>query len=156
MNGDRTQPASQALKDGPTYITDDKAKAETFAKQYAKISSTDNYSSNFKNNKKAAEQQLQYLTANDAPDTELNLSLNVDFSIWELQTAIKRAKKGIALGAYKIATDFLVHLPESTLNILLKLCNKIWNDGHIPQQWKNAIVIPILKKRKRRRKSGIV
>lgn len=37
------------------------------------------------------------------------------------------------------------HLSDKTLNVILKLYNKIWKEGVIPKTWKQAVVILIVK-----------
>ena len=37
------------------------------------------------------------------------------------------------------------HLPENAILFLHELFKKCWNDGSIPQLWKDSIVVPILK-----------
>ena len=39
--------------------------------------------------------------------------------------------------------QFLTHLPQDCLKILLQLFNIIWLSGKIPSSWKEAIVVPI-------------
>ncbi|GFN79729.1 RNA-directed DNA polymerase from mobile element jockey [Plakobranchus ocellatus] len=44
--------------------------------------------------------------------------------------------------------QFLRHLPESCLHILLKLFNNIWTTRDVPPSWREASVVPIPKPRK--------
>ena len=51
----------------------------------------------------------------------------------------------IAVGPEKIHNQFLKHLPESSLLILLNIFNKIWTIGCFPSGWRKAIIILISK-----------
>ena len=42
-------------------------------------------------------------------------------------------------------TRFLKHIPDSSLSVLLKTFNDIWETGNIPKSWKEATIIPIPK-----------
>ena len=71
-----------------------------------------------------------------------------EFSIQELNNAIKKAKSGKAPGPDKIANEMIAHLgPLAKLNLLL-IINKTWKTGNLPKSWKTAQVTPILKKGK--------
>ncbi|CAC5418065.1 unnamed protein product [Mytilus coruscus] len=48
----------------------------------------------------------------------------------------------------------LQHLGNSALNTLLDIFNLSWRQGQVPQCWKEAIMIPILKKGKRKSKAS--
>ena len=48
-------------------------------------------------------------------------------------------------GPDDIHYQFLKHLPESSLSILLKTFNDIWETGNVPKSLKKATIIPIPK-----------
>ncbi|XP_064482935.1 uncharacterized protein LOC135395773 [Ornithodoros turicata] len=48
-------------------------------------------------------------------------------------------------GADQVTYKALRNLPRSGLEALLKLFNESWRSGCVPQQWKTAMVVPILK-----------
>ncbi len=37
------------------------------------------------------------------------------------------------------------HLSELSKDVLLKMYNKIWEEGKIPQSWKESVIVPIRK-----------
>src|SRR3989442_15759036 len=66
------------------------------------------------------------------------------FSKTELQEAIKNSHD-TSPGPDNIHYQFLKHLPEVSLQLLLHLLNNIWTSGDFPVQWQPGIVIPIPK-----------
>ena len=50
-----------------------------------------------------------------------------------------------AVGSDDIHYQFLKHLPLRPLDSLLRIFNHVWHTGILPDSWKEAIVIPILK-----------
>ncbi|GFN81534.1 RNA-directed DNA polymerase from mobile element jockey [Plakobranchus ocellatus] len=63
-------------------------------------------------------------------------------------TALKNSVNKLnesAAGPDDVYYQFLRHLPESCLHILLKLFNNIWTTGDIPPTWREASVVPIPK-----------
>ena len=57
----------------------------------------------------------------------------------------KAFKKCHDTGCDDIHYQFLKHLPFRSLDSLLRIFNQIWHTGILPDSWKEAIVIPILK-----------
>ena len=73
-----------------------------------------------------------------------------DITLSELRKSINKLKKKKSLGPDNIANEMLSHLDNSSLKILLNIFNLIWSQGRVPQIWKEAIMMPILKKGKNR------
>ena len=48
-------------------------------------------------------------------------------------------------GLDDIHYQFLKHLPDSSLSVLLKTFNDIWETGNVPKSWKEATIIPVPK-----------
>ena len=67
------------------------------------------------------------------------------FTEQELTTALKNLNTGKAPGEDGITNDLIIQLNNKSRSILLLFINKCWKEGRIPQQWKRAIIIPILK-----------
>lgn len=145
MNGTRSSTTSKPLNEGGTSVSSDGHKADLFAKQFAKVSSSENHSADFKKHKADLEENRADMFTNKAHETAASQELNIIFTRDELNLAITRLTKGKSPGQDRILPDFLIHLPDSAKQVLLNFYNKIWNDGHIPKKWKNAIVVPILK-----------
>ena len=68
-----------------------------------------------------------------------------DFTLAELDRAIAMAKTGGAPGPDGVCPRFLKHLGQHMRGRLLALCNTCWQLGEVPQGWRNALVIPLLK-----------
>ena len=62
----------------------------------------------------------------------------------ELCRSLNRSRD-TAVGPDKIHYQFLKHLSESSLRVLLHAFNKIWQNGQIPSSWQEATIIPIPK-----------
>ena len=69
---------------------------------------------------------------------------NQPFSLSELKDAHSKAHDS-SPGPDDIHYQFLKHLPDTSLSILLKTFNDIWETGNVPKSWKEATIIPIPK-----------
>ena len=70
--------------------------------------------------------------------------INPSFLLNELKDAPNKSNE-TAAGPDGVYYQFLTHLPQDCLKILLQLFNIIWLSGKIPSSWKEAIVVPIPK-----------
>ena len=77
-------------------------------------------------------------------DDEMQKNLTID----ELKKAIKKLKKKKAPGPDNITNEMIQHLRNTALQKPLDIYNLSWNKGELPQIWKEAKMIPILKKGK--------
>ena len=79
-----------------------------------------------------------------------NEHYNKDFTMKELMKAFKKFH-GTAVGCDDIHYQFLKHLPFRSLDslLLLRIFNKVWHTGILPDSQKEAIVLPIPKPGKR-------
>ena len=66
----------------------------------------------------------------------------------ELMVALKTLKQRKTPGPDKIHNEMLQHLGPIGKRTLLHLLNYSWTSGQLPRAWKNAHIIPILKKDK--------
>ena len=73
-------------------------------------------------------------------------------SMGELQKAIRKLKKKKAPGPDGITNEMLMHLPSASLQKLLDIFNLTCEKGDVPQQWKEAIMMPLLKEGKNKSK----
>ena len=64
----------------------------------------------------------------------------------ELDKILRKIKAGKAAGSDNIRAEMLKELPTSAKEYLLEICNKAWNSQSIPDDWSNAIILPIHKK----------
>ena len=69
---------------------------------------------------------------------------NKDFNLDELVEAIQLSHNS-ATGPDEIHYQMLKHLPDTSLETLLKIFNYIWTTGKFPDGWQYATIIPIPK-----------
>ena len=118
-----------------TYKTDI---AETLATSFAAKSSPDHYQEKFRKIRdKEKENTLDFESDNDE-------KYNVNFSKRELIKSIAQTTDS-ATGPDEILYQFLKHLPDVSLDLLLLLLNDLWQSQDFPDGWREATVIPIPK-----------
>ena len=69
---------------------------------------------------------------------------NQPFSLSELKDALSKARDS-SPGPDDIHCQFLKPLPDTSLSVLLKTFNDIWETGNVQKSWKEARIIPIPK-----------
>ena len=69
---------------------------------------------------------------------------NISFTMTELRESLRKCSN-TAAGEDEIHYSMIKNLPESSLNFLLKLYNRVWHEAAFPIIWKVAIVLPFLK-----------
>ena len=121
-----------------TKITETVDIANRLAQEISKNSSSNNYRAKFKKYKdKTEKEHLDF-------DTDNSENYNVAFTIRELCDALKKSHD-TATGPDEIHYQLLKHLPRDSLMVLPDIFNDIWASGEIPECWKEATVISILK-----------
>ena len=128
------------IENGKT-ITNTKDIANTFAKNFCKISSDENLNPVFCNYKTKEERSVMDFSSNN------NETYNLPFTNDELDEAIRKSKI-TSQGPDRIHYAFLKHLPTTSLNYLLKIFNYLWFNNYFPDTWRHANVIPIPKPNK--------
>ena len=133
--------------------TSHKEIANTLSKQYFNISSNNN-------NSPALEDKLREMAAADPGHKKLKgkkktysekvkakeetSPYNAPIQLAELE-AVLRSKGHSAPGLDILQYEVYNHLPPSAKTEILVLFNTIWENGSIPQDFKHAVIIPILK-----------
>ena len=115
------------------------AKANAFIDQYARISGR-------KSNRRT---RREVVTAakhlrRQGPRTREE----VDFTEVEIRESIRRLKNGKAAGPDGIRPEFIKNLPDNAISTLCEIINDSWNKEWVPQEWRTATIVPILKKGK--------
>ncbi|CAI6345322.1 unnamed protein product [Macrosiphum euphorbiae] len=114
--------------------------AHAFAETFQSNNSNANYEENFLNFKNETENNI---TINPYPQPD-NAEYNHPFNIKELHLALHNCNSK-SPGPDDIPFTFLKNLSDNAINTLLAIFNLIWNNGIFPNQWRQALVIPILK-----------
>jgi len=82
-----------------------------------------------------------------ALSTDLQSPLNTPFTLYELETCLTSLKNS-SPGLDRVHNKHLSLLPPEYKTWLLKLFNKSFSSGTVPQEWKTALIIPIPKPNK--------
>lgn len=88
----------------------------------------------------------------DQVDSEIfvgtSLGKEDDFPILreEVEAAIRSLKNGKASGIDKVPTELIKEGGSITIDMLMKICNKIWQAGQWPSTWTQSLIITLPKK----------
>ena len=145
FNGKPFKPV-EVIKQYNVRYHENKDKANVLANHYQKTSSNDLLQPEFKDKKREVEPAIDE-TVNESISTGNDEPYNALFTINELNTALNK-KKSTAPGADTIHYDMLKNLTDTGKSQLLKLINKSWTEGKLPDQWKLGTIIPLLKPNK--------
>ena len=122
-------------------ITDDQKKAEAQNKYFASINKASQLSDQDK-------EKLQNLKAQEKAPSVSRQIFEEDFTMTELNKAMKKLKNCRSPGPDRVHNEMLTHLGPIGKQTILRLVNLTLKTGEIPRIWKNAIITPILKKGK--------
>ena len=142
LNGDNRSDCKTVLQVDDQTVTG-KWAANTFADIYKKGSIIHRSRSQIKKIRKQTRKILR-----DKRNIEDDTSMSEEFSIGELQHALRQIRCKKAPGPDGIHNEMLKHLGPQAKKFLLDVFNQSWNQGKVPKQWKHAEIIPILKKGK--------
>lgn len=129
------------LKEGNNAVLDNKIKADLLAKQFAYVSSNANYTDTFLRHKEIFENENKHLFQKQENTDEV---YNDNFSLSDLFQALESCKN-TSPGGDQLCYVMFTHMSEGCLHKILDLFNKVWDNGIVPDKWKEAIIIPILK-----------
>lgn len=116
--------------------------AEELGKHFSFTSSTTAYSPEFRHHMIETQNNDTILYDEIVPS-----ELNIDFTMQELQIALKSCK-GSSTGPDNIHYGMLQNLPIDAYYYLLRTFNNIWNQRVFPALWKESITIAIKKPNK--------
>ena len=115
--------------------------ANILGRTFKSNSSSVNYNPQFKRHKQETEmEELNF-------ETDTNENYNLPFTISELENSLKNAHDSAA-GADEVHYQLLKHLPRISLQTLLNIFNRIWEEGTFPESWTKATIIPTPKPNK--------
>ena len=122
-------------------IIEDQKKAEKMNQHFASISKASALTDKDK-------EKMQDLKAKErAPSASLQV-FEDDFTLAELNKAMKKLKRRKAPGEDKLHNEMLINLDQTGRQAILCLFNMTLKTGNIPKAWRNAVISPILKKGK--------
>ena len=120
-------------------VASNKKKADLFIHHYAAVSRL-----KFSNEERGENRRLKkVLGASSAEDESC-----AEFKLSELKTAIDKMKRKGAAGPDEIPPSFIKALGPKALEVLLSIFNKSFAAGALPQIWRTATIIPLLKQGK--------
>ena len=120
-----------------------KQTADHFARAYEKES---NIHVSPSKRREARREQRERANQRTAPDP-----MKLPITLQELQTALRKLKKKKSPGPDGITNEMLTHLGNTATHKLLEIFNLSWEEGKVPQIWREAIMIPVYKKGKDRK-----
>ena len=94
------------------------------------------------------EEVAQQLLSHYRQQTTAPQSMTSEFTLAELEDAIKRLRNKKAPGKDGVTNEMIKHLGKTAKKKLLELFNQSWKTGIFPTAWKEATIIPVLKKGK--------
>ena len=141
MSGVKQQHTIPNLKKNETIYETNAQKAQLFAETFAMASSDNNYSDEFKTNRRNFKPDNIQKNIQEENQQEINKA----FELHELRSAINKCKRKSAPGLDSISYEIIKEIPRSGLIKFLEIINLIWSRGDLPGNWKHAIINPILK-----------
>ena len=83
---------------------------------------------------------IQTIPSTQTEDTEPDILKE------EVATALKHLKEGKAAGFDGISAEEMKATGEIGIDVIHKLCRRIWDTEEIPDDWGKAVIVPIFKK----------
>lgn len=142
MTGKKASTHIPVIKQNSSLYITDIEKAEAFGSYISKASSSTHFDKKFLRHRAQRQKKWESTIVNDNPALQ---HLNTPFQLHELRTALSQCKNNSAPGEDQITYEMLKHLSNTAMKYILELYNKLWRDNTLPAQWKESIVIPILK-----------
>ena len=123
--------------DGKGHV-EDKDKANAFAKTYKKVSRIPRRRTTDAELKR---ENRRFLRNKPTEKTKWE----TDITMEEVERAISELANEKAAGEDEIPNEFISSLGRKAKRYLLHMFNKIWNGEEIPQMWRTALIITLLK-----------
>ena len=97
-------------------------------------------------NEKTVERKMKNIS-NYTKNLKLHLSIPLSFIPWEeVEAAVKSLKKGKSAGVDNIPSELVQAGGEAMIDMLLIICNKIWQTGEWPTPWTQSLIITLPRK----------
>ena len=130
---------NEAIRVGDKILTSNPSKTDGFAAHYAKVSKI-SFSAEERSRIRLAKRTVNSPSADD--------STTSDFPIVDLNRALKKMKNRGAAGPDEVPPTFLKNLGNHAKTEVLRVFNMSFREGVVPQVWRNAVIIPLLKSAK--------
>ena len=141
LSGDCRRQNPKPMKFENESIAEDQKKAEIFNKYFASISKVTPNTDKHK-------EKIQDLKTKEKSPSVAEVTFEENFTLAELNRAMKKMRARKSPGQDKIHNEMLVHLGQEGKAAVLCLINYTWQKKVFPKAWRNAVVSPILKKGK--------
>lgn len=129
------------LGNGGVLAIEGQAKADMLAKALVEVHSSGNMSEEGRKGRQETNEGNKELLEREE---EKDDAIKAPFTLEEMKWAL--GKSGLtAPGKDQICYTMLSHLSDKSLEVILHLYNKIWQEGKLPQSWKHAVIVPIRK-----------
>ena len=146
LNDDKDQARGQVTLEEDGEMLTGRQAANVFAHNYKDVS---DIPVNREQQREARREQRERKT-----DRETPCHMNQRLTLHELKTVLKKLKTKKSPGPDGITNEMLIHLGPTATSKLLEIYNHSWKQGQLPQIWREAIMIPILKKGKDPKKAA--
>ena len=143
--GKAADSGSKAMYYNGRWRTTPRAKADAFVREYAEISGR-------KTDRAIRREKVE--VARELRGHGPRQEIERDFSMTELRRSLRALKSGKAPGPDGIRPEHLKNLPERAKELLLNIVKHSWREAWVPQEWREAVIVPILKKGKDSSKVG--
>ena len=140
LEGKRAASGTEPLVVNDRTLLTARAEAEAFTRFYTKVEGSKSQASRNMVDKARKDWERRPSVA--------NRTFYTDFTIAELEGALRKSKKGKAPGRDGITQEMLTHMGPKAKNALLRLYNRSWQSGTSPPSSRTAVIVPILKKGK--------
>ena len=145
INAHPVTPPTHILMDNAKACATDAGKARTFRSYYAKVLHPRSAPPQTRVEKRLHRQQK---ISNRLYTRQPDADLSSDFTLAELQLALRRLHPRKACGPDGIYNEFLTHATPALHSILLRIANAVWKTGDFPRSFLTATIIPLLKPKK--------
>ena len=132
-----------AMKHKGKTITSSSKKATIFARHYASVSRL-----RLSKEERRLNLRLKRLLRAPKAENEINTGSCSPFTNEEMDKALRKMKSKGACGPDDIPPTFLQSLGKGAKAELLSIFNALFVNGICPQQWRQAIIVPLLKAKK--------
>uniref|UniRef100_A0A8C6KLW6 Reverse transcriptase domain-containing protein n=1 Tax=Nothobranchius furzeri TaxID=105023 RepID=A0A8C6KLW6_NOTFU len=143
MKGIRKEWSYPVLKVGDEFAVTNEEKVEVLVKTFVKFHSTDNLSEERRGRREVTIRKYE-IQGGGGEEDNINSTMDMPFSLFELERAL--ATTGMTSPRKdQICYIMLQQLGKQMKMKLLEIYNMIWETGKLPKNWKEAVIVPIIR-----------